>query len=90
MKAKHSLLTLSACFFVANVAANEPSSAFSQLDKNHDGFINQIEASADRMLTQLFQQLDSNQDQQLSEQEFSELGSSIIELNTQKPARFFY
>ncbi|MGO2478459.1 MAG: hypothetical protein ACTH7Q_08870 [Pseudoalteromonas sp.] len=55
----------------ATVLASQMSIAFTKLDINADGQISLLEAKSNKQLVEQFDDLDENENQQLSEQEFT-------------------
>lgn len=55
----------------SSTAATSNVTAFKDLDKNSDGYINRTEAAASTGLVAMFGDLDSNKDGKLSSQEYA-------------------
>ncbi|WP_105169872.1 calmodulin [Pseudoalteromonas sp. T1lg23B] len=56
---------------MSSAAAVAETATFADLDADKDGVISKIEASASESLMKVFNELDSNQDGELSEDEFN-------------------
>lgn len=63
-------LTMGTLLLSATVLANEPA-AFSELDRNGDGYIDEQEVQQHEKLAEVFDEADRDQDKRLSQQEFT-------------------
>jgi len=77
MNKKGFLIVAAVLFPLSIYAADNPTSQdttqemFNKLDSNHDGYISQQEAKADKKLTDDWSQVDKNKNGEIDESEFS-------------------